>query len=314
MTVDTYKGESPGKKLARIKFWDHVIEQLAGRAGPIVVLASREMGDYSALAALGHGGRTIAVDRCPSAVEQGRSKFPNSDVRCGDVADIVRTIGEPIACAFLDFCAPICPETVATSRAVLRCLRPGAIFAVGLLKGREQDGGDLGHGGARAPLNRERRRVFAAMGIKDATRPMTARRALETVQNYSTGLEPSEEDDLLPTINRIVAFRELMHDPSRKVANGLRFINFLTYQSKTRASGGVPMMYAGFRVTKDAWPNGGLLYSEHCHSDEDALRSEALRLSSFADASLALNIDPRTVAAWKAHSSRGTYARQEVAA
>lgn len=306
MSVDTYKGESVGKKLARNRLWQTVVQRLGpdrAASSSYVVLASREGGDISVLKSYSiPDKRVIAVDRCAEAAAACRSKWPDANVVVGDVVDSVSKRTDVL---FLDFCAPLCAETLATVRLCLDRMPLGAFFAVAFLKGRESS----------APLS------MAKPGVVNRRE----RRAMRSRLASSTRIGSTFADALIGdgTTSARASLAEpggrflpvVLATPPGKVC---WFLASYTYQSDTAHARGVPMQISLFELTSckrlDQFRSKRVPVDiAHCESDPLELREKAVELADRYDvrrAALALALPTSTVAAWKAHATRGTYAKE----
>jgi len=322
---DTYKGESPAKKLARLEFWTRAVSIMGDRAGRIAVLASREMGDYGVLSALGMAERVVAIDRCASAVEAAKSKYPSADVRHTEAATLRLETQEPIACAFLDFCSPICVDIIDTLALFAERGTPGDLLGVGFLKGREQDTERRCKSeNAHLTSRRHRRALLSKFG--EGSRELIG---------IATGTHTSCRGIVQGSIYRRFApgearARELALAVGAVSYQDIKLLGTIHYQSRTANSCGVPMTYALFRIVKNPLNRTGssveravadrvrILGSTRAASfdvsvpaDECLVRRKALDIESEGkDASLLLNIPRGTISAWKAHDTRGTYAEE----
>jgi len=139
---DTYKGESPSKKNARLLCWSSVVRASAERfmTGKHLVLVSREAGDVATLLGLAVPPKQIiAVDHNPSAAYLAQQKYPQVRVVCRDVAKIARECKRTLTSAYLDFCGTATDKTLdRTVQVILHGLKDEACLAVTLLAGREQ--------------------------------------------------------------------------------------------------------------------------------------------------------------------------------
>lgn len=115
MSENRYRGESPGKKQARILFWSLVEDRLgkeAFRHGPYLVISSKEAGDVSTLISMGVDPPQIhAVDIDPHAIAAANKKFGGKGGAKFYVTDFAEANDfcgiRTFACAFIDMCAPI---------------------------------------------------------------------------------------------------------------------------------------------------------------------------------------------------------------
>lgn len=138
---DTYKGESPSKKLARYRFWVRVFQYLGARfySGKILILASREGGDIPVLCGLGVRPKDIlAVEVNSEAARKAQEKHPDVHVVCGDVARIAKMHRKECVAALLDFCQPIEQRLIDTVKTVVEhTMKDNSVLGVGYLSGRE---------------------------------------------------------------------------------------------------------------------------------------------------------------------------------
>ncbi len=144
MTIDSYKGESLGKKIGRAWFWVVVRHWLGEQffTGKHLVLASREGGDVAVLKAMGVPAKNIvAMELNRHAAILFAEKHPDVRVHIGDVATLVndRMFRGNLSCAHLDFCSWCTPEVVDAAVRVARFgMRDGGVLSIGVMKGREQ--------------------------------------------------------------------------------------------------------------------------------------------------------------------------------
>lgn len=141
--ADTYKGESPSKKLARYSFWMSVaglLGQERFQGGKHLVLASREAGDVSVLLALGVKPKNIiAVDHNAEACALAQKKFPEVRFICDDVAKVARRFNRECISCLLDFCAPMMPRVLdGVLQVALQVLKDDGILGCAFLSAREQ--------------------------------------------------------------------------------------------------------------------------------------------------------------------------------
>lgn len=328
MGDDTYKGESPGKKIARYRFWEKVARDVVGTdifydpMSRFVVLASREGGDIIVLKGVAVPPSCIvAVDRCGDAVRTCAAKHPDVDVRFGDIADVVDSLpkdramlGADVDVCFLDFCGYLTPQLIETCRRVCSALMVGSTIGIAFMRGRER----AVSGCAPIPLNRlQRRYARSAFGLLDAE--------IDLVCGLSTDLRPAIAQA------RDAGDGDLAH--ARVLESILRFTcsggkrptlkGIINYHSRSTEGAGVPMCIAVFT-------NGysGLTNSRQHKNFARTLnvgrqrqwiirvsttwREESIRklvLSGHFDPNpgQVLNIPAGTIAAWKAHATRGTY-------
>jgi hypothetical protein len=351
MTDDTYKGESPGKKSARFAFWSRVREVLGEERfvrGPHVVLASREMGDFSTLRGLGCSA-VVGAEISKDAYELARAKNPEADVRLGDVVDVARGVGSFASC-LLDFCSPICRGVTDTASSVLRIMSPGSVFGIAVLKGREQRGKDLDD----VKYNRATRRGLArsarAIESEDSSEAVSMANYLRVLARL--GEKTTANESVRATAAMFSSDGGVVTSRARSV---MEFIDHerrlsaeytsIEYHSRTPTEQGVPMLILAWTVGRpDHRPlerrRGGVgparqyahgqakpssfglacgpklvqapIVIDTCSMRE--LRDEVLSAEARGlDASMIFNLPRATVAAWKAHATRGTYDKGEAA-
>ena len=281
--MTNYKGESPGKKVARFRYWNKVEKRgLLGDFGKIVVLASREGGDVSVLTALGiEPSRIVAVDADKEAADAVAEKFPLVTSIHGDVREVVDRNTSHV---FLDLCSPMCTTSIELVHETIDRLHPSSSFGVAVLKGREQDGEEisLGSRSQRRALKAVNKR-FAAIGSNGSAREL-ARRHIFPERHKTDSRAMILSAAILNTLPRSAKSKPLFHIP---------------YHSRTADAQGVPMLIVGYG------PNvGDALYEPE---DEFPLKEceRIVREVSVLEAGhLLMNIPKSTAAAWKAHATR----------
>jgi hypothetical protein len=130
--------------------------------------------------------------------------------------------------------------------------------------------------------------------------------------NHSKALFAECPDTILGGTVRIVRLRTLVTLQYPHTVS-LTPLCTVDYQSSTETNNGSPMTYAAFRkdrplgIDLDADERRGTV-----RSGAGRLRSAALSIERQGrNAALLLDIPSATVAAWKAHASRGTYERDK---
>jgi hypothetical protein len=138
---DTYKGESLGKKLARLHFWKRCQEWFGDEftRRKHLVLASREGGDIAVLKGLGvPASNIVAVDRESSAVVACRDRHPDVRVLLGEAADVAAAERLGLGTVFLDFCSWLTSDALACAGACARLLPDHGLLGVAFMRGREK--------------------------------------------------------------------------------------------------------------------------------------------------------------------------------
>ena len=142
MTRDTYKGESPAKKLVRAMYWWRVRSVLGWQrfiASKHLVLASREGGDIGVLQSLGvPNANIIAVEYNAEAARACKQKFPEIVIVVEDAFAVAKRRADKLGSVFFDLCSPI--DTVLIERLLpfVRLMQRGAVLGVAGLRGRER--------------------------------------------------------------------------------------------------------------------------------------------------------------------------------
>ncbi len=284
---DTYKGASDQKRIARSYLWDVATKKTDG---PYLVLASREGGDISAGLAWGaKQSEFTAVDSCPDAAASCAARWPDATVRVGDVRQY---IDDRFNFIHLDFCCNLEPVVFDCLR--LCTPRIGRVLAVTTLKGREMD--------KEIPpvfLNRQQRRA-----LKSARVPELRGRVKDKLRSWEAECNADgRRSNLL--------WRYLLdahtNSPFRYIATEV-----VPYQSDRS-----PMLTVVFEVV--SWKEAQRLSRGMSSTGrsiatvrgvKETIKSYALRAEhAGVDAALALDLPRSTIAAWKAHETRGTYAR-----
>jgi hypothetical protein len=135
-----FRGDSPGKKQARVLFWDLVKDRLGPKdfvKGPYLVISGPQGGDISTLLAMGVEPSAIyAVDIAKHDLAAAKARFGEAGVHFAQVEfkGAHRHFGiAQFACAFIDMCAPIRKEDL---NALLEL--PARFRGYEFLLGREQ--------------------------------------------------------------------------------------------------------------------------------------------------------------------------------
>lgn len=303
-----YKGDSPGKKAARYVLWTDLLKRIQARDSiykpgefKIVVLASEEGGDVSCLLGLGVPHENIfAVDQDQEALEKFSQRWPKVHTVHGDIVDAVKRIGKPNI-VFLDFCAPLHQTLMKKIRGVAYKVAIGGTLAIAVLKGREQD--------ALEGLHLAR----PDETLDDLNRPkdLMSRIVVDCLGgNYKSAVaEASKRYDKL--YGRILPIAAFLYRIGHK---RLALTTAIGYNSGTKDSRGSSMVIAAFKVFRERVPRAKVPlpnYIDFPKITEEELKTLILRLSQSDDkVDLLFNIPKRTVAAWRAHETMGTYSKE----
>jgi hypothetical protein len=335
--ADTYKGDSPAKKLVRLKFWQTVRSALGDRRffdGRYMVLAGREGADVRCLRALGaNESRMLAVDREQRAAASVAERY-RCAVAVGNVGDVATQSENRQAfdAVLLDFCSPISDAAICdVARAAAFCLRDRGVLGVGFMYGRER------------ALSSERMAPFR--GWCDA---VVGGETEEEAGERMADLLPSDFGTMSAAPPYIHARSQaefaavgarlqlygsaLTKRLSQKYPIGAYGIWGSHYVSQSRRSKGIPMMYVATRIVRmrKRLSMGGraessmLARMQHAEPErpyylpplrlgetEAGVRDLAIRMvrggTSSASVADLLNLSTATVAAWLAHDTMGTY-------
>lgn len=248
----------------------------------------------------------------------GRVKGSESANVCkeGDdcwVARWAKRSGHPwVASVFLDFCAHLDKDTIEAIAYTWSSISIGSAMSVAVLKGREKKQAikrafTAPHSNRRmrrAELSRTGNQALALVGrmFRGEVR-WDVPAALEAINGQCGSRHPAGARWLLLNYVLTMSCRESYPDP----------ILVLEYQSSTKASSGVPMLIMGFgkrRLGQSVVESP--IFTKLSDATATDWRSRIITDTSLEEASLILNAPQSSVAAWKAHATRGTY-RKEVA-
>lgn len=279
-----YRGENPAKKLTRLTFW-LLVQQLLGTkrflVGPHLVLTSGEAGDVSVLLGMGVSiEKIVGVEWKPHEAIKAQLKFPGLRVYQQDVARYAQRGEHRFASAYLDFCCQSGDEAFQRVVTVAKnTMQPDSLIGCNFMVGREK-------------------------GMRDVA--MQYRKEVE--QEIAKMKKARRED--LEELSSFFSRAFLMESELAKRAKPLnmQLESRFFYSSRQKDWHGHP--WCG----QLAWVAPSLKRKRHeptCYyfaTDEKALRSYALDLETkTGQAALLLNIPRTSLAALKAHQSRGTY-------
>jgi hypothetical protein len=314
-----------------------------------VFLASREGGDIGVLKQLGAPLRNlVGIDRDLDAIKACAAKWCRGDgseepelvhaedagnqlawIRnclekakglpapndCGDAECWIerwgRESGYPyITSVFWDFCAHLDKSTIDMFTDTWRRLSYGSVLSVAVLKGREKQ--QSTHRALQAPLaNRKRRRSWRSIHPPSYS-VMAEMMSGAREWDVSGVLEMIEQEtgDINRTGARWLLMQQalwLVDDKSEPAP-----ILVLEYQSSTTTSHGVPMLICSFaktRLSLGRRPAPPPKIVRLNNGDALAWRNQVLQNVDVDAAADLLNVPRLTAVAWKAHATRGTYAR-----
>jgi hypothetical protein len=327
---DTYKGETLGKKIARAWFWIVVREYLGERflTGHHLVLASREGGDVGVLKAMGvRPELIIAAEINKKAADEFSSKHPdvktfNADVNTAASAPGLR---KSVVCAHLDFCSWYTPRVRATAIRVARfAVAERGVLSIGVMKGREQGAlrDELSLATARMQKfikHQCRRDRFTGDDFEASKRALLRSATTIARENFirsdlRRGLEDGPSVSLVslcsigydsgrtPMLHSVHVVRR--HFSRRKLEKICA-----TWEQEVRgAQEATARDTADFiNVDNHTVPNGSWEMGEG--GPLKAVQMAALCERRGLDAAGILNVRPSRLAAWRAHATRGSYAK-----
>ena len=281
-----YKGEVPSKKMTRLTFWLLIRQHLGTKrflAGPHLVLASREAGDVSVLLGMGVDIKNIiGVDYVPHEAAQARLKFPGLRVIEKEIGLYAREYkGLPFASIYLDFCSQSGNAIFDTVSLVIKHLvEDDGLLGYNFMVGREQS--------VRHKAAKYRREIEAQIARMKKTRR-------------------ADMEGMAVHFSR--AFLMESEIVKRVKSTPLQLEAHFFYSSKQEGHIGHPWCGQLVRVNPSK-PNADSPDCYYFSTDMAALRDYALSLEKkTGQAALLLNVTRTTMAAWKAHASRGTYAK-----
>ena len=172
----TYKGDSPGKKITRLRMWHQMFyfaNWLDMKNEGILVLAG-DGGDLSALDGWGiDHDKIIAVDMEKGSVEKCRERFPSMQVIHGKLGAAVKSPNVKYNMAHVDFCGGLSMPNINTLVNVINNADKSQplILSVTMLKGREYK---RANGKVVSKLPRRLRKLYAEE-FKRMGHPIAAR-------------------------------------------------------------------------------------------------------------------------------------------
>lgn len=342
MTDSSYVGDSPGKKLSRMRMWCNASQLMSILGIPFkgaYVLAG-EGGDVSVLRGMGMDPRKItAVDLDPDYAEF-----------CGDLHGCKHITGEAgemsrrasYNAAHMDFCNGLTAENAKTVADVVRnSASYPMMVGVTMMKGREHKKRptnvivDLPRSDRRRLL-RENRKAKVELGnqlIRGGTfdpglEIQHARERLKTqFSELSKGGLTTPKGKLNPLGTGMVRIDALRHTVnSLLIPDGISLlaVSCYTYHSKSKQTGGTPFVTGMLIAAPDHYirqlqgylaatvAEHRMLVFHHLSASESwaSLKPTILNLAqgvSVQTLALLFDMQASTIIAWKAHATRGTY-------
>lgn len=293
---NTYKGDTPSKKMARLTVWcavDDAMRPGTFSRGKFLFLAGPDCADASVAIGLGAEPKNLtAVDRNKRTAAEAKWRFPAIRVRHADVLEVVEEEKNYFDFIFLDFCAQMTDAMFdTTALSLLEGLTKHGLLACGFLAGREQDT----DGGVRGRLSKVKEELSG--------RP---------IPDLGLGVDATKY------LARMVLFqRELLSRTRRYGFVPVPLEGFFYRSRREGESHGMPMCIYLARVLPCSPAAGDVALSaalaeplqvRFIAPTTKELGSRAVQLEGLGyDPTLLLNVSRSTLAAWKAHATRGTY-------
>lgn len=275
-----YRGETPPKRVARLVFWEHV-QELLGKKFLLqhhIVLLSQEAGDVSCLLGLGVAPtHIVGVDLDKHAVAAAAAKYPKILMGTRDVEAAVDEQKLRTGSVFLDICAPMRTQTVAKAASVAMKMPVGSVLGCAFLAGRETgEWGGLIEGAKAKYQVRCGNRAFFMRG------PLFFKQLNRQTSRNSTVVLPTK---------------------------------FIYYVSHGEDRYGKPMIICIGTVAHIKTGHLRAVGAALAEVEYEYVTATPFELGSLAagleaserPANLLLNATKASVAAWKAHATRGTY-------
>lgn len=161
--IDSYCGESPGKKLARASLYSIVAEQFVHHSpGMFVALAGRGamevsmLRDYLGLAP----ERVMFVDRVEDGLRCAAERWPGVRTFHGDLDEAIASLRGPLRFVHADFMGLMSEKVAVSATRIFERLEKEGLFSLTYLRGRDKEG--LLFGNETRHMPQPWRRNFAA--------------------------------------------------------------------------------------------------------------------------------------------------------
>jgi hypothetical protein len=277
--------DAPAKKIARLMTWwtiQKLIPEFTKQR--YLVLVGEEAGDVGVLLGLGVPlGHIAAVDFDKDAVASARKKYPGLGTGTYDVEQLQPEVA--YACAFLDFCGYMTPKTLGKAVTTAKnCVRDNGIFTCNFQVGRE-----VALHGELTNLRHDYENTLEDVDAWEGIEIFLARADLLQNELWERGLDQG----------LVILPKEFIFYQGR--TETWKGQPFCTYIATVRRADKKKIEF--FKRRKLPQPKFSLY-----EGDLLTLRDYALDLAKAGErADLLLNVTTSTIAAWKAHETRGTY-------
>lgn len=337
-----YKGDSIGKKMARVYLWLRIIHKTKHLNGRYCYLASRDGGDASVLLGMGiPASRQLAVDRDPKALAEFSEKYPDVPTACGDVDKILCSMNEKFAAIYLDFCSYGTPEIFDVCARCIGMIMPTGMFAYAAMRGREIGQSETIKSTSSTVDEMIKNRLMSD-GITDDVMANLRAMVSDEMNDLGDAVLSKMRDGRYALFHKSVL--------SKLCPMRIYILNntSILYHSKTDDTKGVPMMVYAWKVIRYGRGTNRIKYIKNIYSDirndtvltrsEDSNRGALSGLddirdrNSFTadlygvntgnlvdfsysirdfypvfDVSKILNVTTGQLAAWRAHRTQGKY-------
>jgi hypothetical protein len=293
--------DSPAKKLVRLSVLECAMNVLGPDRflrGRHMGLASKEAGDLAVLAGLGVTGQVIMAEKNKDAWADAKVRWRFADIRNEDLFDVAKKEGRFTHVNF-DTCAPIRKETVdEINRLAANHLEPEGILTSWFLAGREHKD---------------------VMSEVDAMVELLQQQLTKEIRDKIAHEYPLKVlDERLTYIARAFVLEQsvnmFVHMTTKRHMKLVRIWTYTStdYEAKKMGSPMVVVQLQNCKKNSVSLENSILAAIKHDHFIVigDVRRRLGLKAISLLEAgrdpTLLLN-SPKSLAAWQAHKTRGTY-------
>jgi len=264
-----YAGESWSKKYARASYWLTAKKSFGDAFGNFThcALSSREAGDH--FVGLAFGLNVTCVDIDGAAIMAAKEK--GAAVWHGDIAEYVERFSPNHV--FLDFCSTVNKKTLEIIERVARAMPNRGYLGIAAMYGRDEPIMPLVSG------NRSRRRQYES--------------SMRSTWQKNAEVEVKSWRRLLIVHGQVLASR------------GARSVPHVTFMCQYKGHS-VPMFIVGMTFDGPDRRKPMVVHVPKESAAKQRIRNLCVQ-SSFTGDSHLYNVPAGTIAAWRAHETRGTY-------
>lgn len=135
--------DSIGKRIARLRFWSEAKRRLGKDfyRGKHLILTGYRAADVGVLLCMGVKlDNIVAVDRNKVAATSAKLRWPNLNVHSEDVLDVARSYTGDLVTCYADYCANLCSDLLEKTAVIAgETLNLGGILGVTMFAGRENN-------------------------------------------------------------------------------------------------------------------------------------------------------------------------------